>query len=323
MGMFKNEYVIFALVAIAIFTVYMSAVAMFRKDPVRERLKRVLPADGESLGFGRNESGSAFARFCESMLATFGISLSQARRDLYLTLAQAGLMSSDAAAYYLFFRRFVQPLLLVLSAITFIYLLNLHDAGTMARLLYLLIGAMLGIGGLFGARLYVENRTQKRNNTLQKSFSDALDLLLVCVESGLPLDAALARVTRELKKTHPVITEELDRTRVELGLLNDRVQALQNLALRTNTSGFKALVSSLIQSEKFGTSIADTLRTLSDEYRISRMLYAENKAARIPALITVPLIFFILPSFMLIIMGPPVIRVNQQGGLFPQHVQGR
>ncbi len=184
------------------------------------------------------------------------------------------------------------------------------------KILFLTMGAMLVVVGGFGVKLYLSNARQKREKRMQRSFPDALDLLLICVESGLSMDTALGKVCAELRSAHPEMTDELERTRMELSVLNDRTQALQNLAERTNTPGFRSLVSSLIQSEKFGTSLADTLRVLAEEFRGTRLLSAENKAARIPALITVPLIFFIFPAFMLIIMGPPFVRVSQQGGIF-------
>jgi tight adherence protein C len=280
----------------------------------------VAPPDVPGVGFSYEEARSPVVIFCSNLLAAFGIDIAAAKREMYFALARAGMMSNDSIVYFLFFKRFMQPLLIVCSILMMLKLIVNRYAPGSEKMLYLLIGLLLAVIGLYGTRLYLSNRTKKRKVTLQKSFSDALDLLLVCVESGLPLDSALARVCRELKKAHPAITAELDRTRIELNVLNDRVLALQNLSERTDTAGFKSLVSSLVQSEKFGTSISETLRALSDEYRTSRMLYAENKAARIPALITVPLIFFILPSFMLIIMGPPIIKIKQNGGLFPsQH----
>lgn len=321
MAFLRNEYVAFALVAVAIFTVYMGLVAIFRKDPVRERIRRTLPMDVPGAGFSYAESRSPLAFFCENVLNAFGASMEKAKRELYLPLARAGLMSNEAVAYYLFFQRFVQPLFLALAALTFIRLFSLGYTPLSVKLLHLLIGGFFALIGVQGAKLYVTNRTKKRQAILQKSLADALDLMLVCVESGLPLDSALTRVTRELKSVHPEITAELDRTRVELSVLGDREQALTNLADRTDTQGFKTLVAALIQTEKFGTSIADTLRSLSEEYRTMRMLVAENKAARIPAVISLPLIILIVFPMLVLIAAPAAIRINQQGGIFPTATQ--
>jgi tight adherence protein C len=148
---------------------------------------------------------------------------------------------------------------------------------------------------------------------LTRAFPDTLDLLLICVESGLPLDAALNRVCAELGLAYPEMTQELNRTRLELALLNDRVKALNNLAERTDLIGFRALTSSLIQSERFGTSLSDTLRVLSEEMRLDRIARIEEKAARLPVLLTIPLIFLLMPAFLLIVLGPAIISFMRQG----------
>jgi tight adherence protein C len=164
--------------------------------------------------------------------------------------------------------------------------------------------------------MYVGNLKKKRQQVLLNSFPETLDLLLVCIEAGLGLDAALSRVCRELRGMHPDVVAEFDRTRLELTMLNDRTRALQNLGDRTEVVPFKSLVSSLIQTEQFGTSLVDTLRVLAEEQRLTRLYTAEQKAARIPVLITIPLILFIMPAFIMIIIGPPIIRVMSNGGIF-------
>ena len=143
-----------------------------------------------------------------------------------------------------------------------------------------------------------------------------LDLMLVCIESGLGLDAALNRVCKEMRSMYPPLVAELDRTRLELTMLGDRVIALQNLADRTEITPFRTLVSSLIQTEKFGTSLVETLRVLAEEIRTTRLFSAEQKAARIPVLITIPLILCILPAFIMIIIAPPLVKVMSNGGIF-------
>ena len=120
-------------------------------------------------------------------------------------------------------------------------------------------------------------------------------------------------MTTELGRVHPEITAELNRTRVELSLLNNRSQALQNLGERTNLIAFRYLVAALIQSERFGTSLSDTLRVMAEEYRQKRMIMAEEKAARLPVLMTVPLVFCLMPAFLLIILGPAIIGFLESG----------
>jgi tight adherence protein C len=256
-----------------------------------------------------------FARFCASVLSLLGIEL-HGQKEVAMQLAQAGLTSPGAVAYFLFFKRAVQPALLVLGGIIFLHMiLSAHMTGSGKVFSLLMALLMLGVG-ISGAGIYVTNLKQRRQKILLRAFPEMLDLLLVCIESGLGLDASLARVCAELRKTSPVMTAELDRTRTELTMLADRSQALQNLADRTEILPFKSLISSLIQTEKFGTSLVDTLRVLSDDQRTTRLLNAENRAARIPVLITIPLIFCILPAFVLIILGPPMVKVAEQGGIF-------
>jgi tight adherence protein C len=119
-----------------------------------------------------------------------------------------------------------------------------------------------------------------------------------------------------MKESHPVVAAEFDRTRFEMTMMSDRVQALQNFGDRAPTGAVRTLVSSLIQAERFGTSLVDTMRMIAEEQRTDRMMKAEERAARLPALITLPLILFILPGLFMIILGPAIIRLNQQGGLF-------
>jgi tight adherence protein C len=166
---------------------------------------------------------------------------------------------------------------------------------------------------LFGPRLYLQNLIDKRKKRLHRALPDTLDLLLICVESGLALDASLQRVCSELGRAYPEITAELNRTRLELTLLNDRTRALMNLGERTGMPAFRALISSLIQSERFGTSLSDTLRVLSEEFRLQRLADAEVKAARLPVMMTIPLIFLLMPAFFLIVLGPAIVRIVHDG----------
>jgi tight adherence protein C len=308
----SSDYIVYALIAVGIFTAYMAVVHIFRRDRLRERLQM---AAGDAYGMDDDEPEPVSAIFCENVLALLGVDIRN-QKELSVQLAQAGVRSPHAVAYFLFFKRIVQPVLLVIGGLLFLKVLLSTGLPMLAKLLNFSLALLLLVTGLFGANLYVTNRRQRRQQLLLRSFPEALDLLLVCIESGLGLDAALARVTAELKKSHPEVTYELDRTRIELSVLPDRTQALQNLAERSGIVAFKSLVAALIQTEKFGTSLVDTLRVLSEDQRTNRLLNAETRAARIPVLITIPLILCILPAFIMIILGPPVIRVMEKGGIF-------
>jgi len=312
-----------ALAAIAVFTVYMAIVNYAtRKDTVRERVKRLVPGSGGvDDGYGSSSSGgggdlidpdSLFANadrsplvsLMEGLLLATGSDVKGYMKKNELRFYQAGMQSANGAIAYLFMKRLGFLFFIAIAGL----LLSVKAQG-LFKLAYV-IGAIISAGaGLLGPDLYLSNRKQHRQRVLVRSFPDALDLLLVCVESGLALDGSLARVCRELGRAHPEVTKELNRTRLELTLLNDRTQALQNLAERTDLVPFKSLVAALLQTEKFGTSLTETLRVLSEDYRYTRLMIAENKAARLPVLMTIPLICCLLPSFFLIVMGPAMIRL--------------
>lgn len=257
------------------------------------------PVDGEP---------SAQAKSLLMLLKTMGVNVDDAIRKQERRFEQAGIPSADGPIYYLFFQRVVSLVLCVIG------LMLLFSGGKgMAHMFQLVAGLMLIGGGLFGPYLYIQNKIDHRKKRLERAFPDTLDLLLICVESGLALDAALNRVCNELGRAFPEMTEELNRTRLELALINDRVRALMNLGERTNMIAFRSLCAALIQSERFGTSLTDTLRVLSEDFRLQRLSQAEAKAARLPVLLTIPLIFLLMPSFMLIVLGPAIVRFARQG----------
>lgn len=311
----NSDYIVYALIAVGIFTAYMAIVNIFRRDRMRARLQT---ADGYAFVTDTAERPpSALAGFCEGLLALIGVDV-KGQKSLELLLQQAGIYSPNAPVYVVFFKKILQPVIFVIGAFVFINMITATGVPVSRRLMELIIAVLLIVIGLFGANIFISNKKQRRQTILMRSFPEALDLLLVCIESGLGLDAALAKVCYEMKASHPDLSYELERTRAELTLLSDRTQALQNLGERTELIPFKSLVASLIQTEKFGTSLLETLRVLSEDQRVTRLLNAENKAARIPVLITIPLIFCILPSFIIIILGPPIVRVIDKGGIFGQ-----
>ncbi|MBN8812546.1 MULTISPECIES: type II secretion system F family protein [Sphingomonas] len=158
--------------------------------------------------------------------------------------------------------------------------------------------------------LYLKNKIQKRSAAIRKGLPDALDLLVICAEAGLTVDAAFHRVAKELGKAYPELGEEFQLTAIELGFLTDRRQAFENLAERIDLDSIRGVVTTMIQTEKYGTPLASALRVLSAEFRNERMMRAEEKAARLPAIMTVPLILFILPVLFVVILGPAACSIN-------------
>ena len=288
----------------------------FREKRRRESIRSRLAPDGSTIGHGDgydeapralNGEPSARAQSLVKLLHRLGINTDEGIRKLDLTFARAGINSPDAPIYYLVFQRLISLLLMVIGL--FLFMQAGHSDN---KLLLYCLALILVVIALFGPKLYMQNKIDNRKKVLQRSFPDTLDLLLICVESGLALDAALTRVCNELARAYPEMTDELNRTRLELALLNDRVRALINLGERTDMTAFRSLISALIQSERFGTSLTDTLRVLSEDFRLERLSIAEAKAARLPVLMTIPLIFLLMPALFIVVLGPAIIQVMHQ-----------
>ena len=164
--------------------------------------------------------------------------------------------------------------------------------------------------GYKGPELYVGNIEGKRTTAIRKGLPDALDLLVICAEAGLTVDAAFNRVARELGRAYPELGDEFALTAIELSFLTERRAAFENLAYRVNLDSVKGVVTTMIQTERYGTPLASALRVLSAEFRNERMMRAEEKAARLPAIMTVPLILFILPVLFVVILGPAACSIS-------------
>jgi len=222
-------------------------------------------------------------------------------------LMQAGIRTKDLA-FFIILARFVLPVFLGITAIVLIYVLN-HwpDWGGFRR--YMTVAGVL-VGSYKAPDLWLSNKVKKRRHAIRKGLPDALDLLVICAESGLTVDAAFGRVARELGKAYPELGDEFGLTAIELGFLNERRQAFENLANRVDLEAVRGVVTTMIQTEKYGTPLASALRVLSAEFRHQRMMRAEEKAARLPAIMTVPLILFILPTLFVVILGPASCSIN-------------
>jgi tight adherence protein C len=218
-------------------------------------------------------------------------------------LAQAGYRSRDAFFVFLFMK-IAMPIVLGILALLYLYALNPDILGPEQSLLASL--AITGIG-LFLPNIYVKNAANKRKEKIRKALPDGLDLMVICAEAGLSLDATFARVAKELGQSAVELSDELSLTSIELGLMPDRRSALDNLQRRVDLSQLRAMVAALQQTEKYGTPLAQSMRVLASELRDERMLKAEDKAARLPAILTVPMIIFILPCLFVVLLGPAIL----------------
>lgn len=215
-------------------------------------------------------------------------------------LRQAGLRSEKHLVTYLAARA-IAPI--VAGVIVFVYSSTVFAdqvTGSM-RITTALIGA---VAGYYLPNLFLTNIIKRRQQSIQRAWSDALDLLLICVESGMSVEAALARVSQEIGSQSVPLAEELTLTIAELSFIGDRSRAFENLAQRTGMSTVKSVVTSLVQSERYGTPIGVALRVLAQENRDDRMAMAEKKAAALPPKLTVPMVLFFLPVIFVVLLGP-------------------
>ncbi|MFA7596927.1 MAG: type II secretion system F family protein [Novosphingobium sp.] len=221
-------------------------------------------------------------------------------------LAQAGIRNKEWA-FAVIFGRMILPIVFGLIGALVIYGSNTFpEWGGMKR--FFAFAAVL----IFFYKLpdiLLQNQIAKRTDAIRKGLPDALDLLVICAEAGLTVDAAFNRVAKELGRAYPELGDEFALTAIELSFLTERKQAFDNLAYRVDLESVKGVVTTMIQTERYGTPLASALRVLSAEFRNERMMRAEEKAARLPAIMTVPLILFILPTLFIVILGPAACSI--------------
>ena len=224
-------------------------------------------------------------------------------------LVQAGLRGPKPVTVF-YFCRFALPLVLGLAAFIYLWFVNDHDLSLQMKL-----GAV-GVGfaaGFYGPNLYLENLITKRKASIMRAFPDSLDMMLICVESGMSIELAFARVGEEIGTASAELAEELALTTAELSYLQDRRQAYYNLAERTNHPGVKGVAMALVQAENYGTPLGSALRVMAKENREMRITEAEKIAASLPAKLTVPMIVFFLPVLFMVILGPAFIKIDAMG----------
>jgi tight adherence protein C len=221
-------------------------------------------------------------------------------------LAQAGFRGPKPISTFYFFR-FVSPIVLAGAVALYLFLVNDFHLTPIQKLAAIMAGVL---AGYYGPNLYISNVAQKRRDSIMQSFPDALDLLLICVESGMSIEAAMQKVSQEIGGSSIELAEELTLLVAELSYLPERRQAYDGLARRTNHPGIKAVMTAMIQAERYGTALGTALRTMAKENRELRLAAAEKKAAALPAKLTVPMIIFFLPALFIVILGPAIMQVQ-------------
>jgi len=222
-------------------------------------------------------------------------------------LVMAGYRGQAPYVTFLFFR-LIMPIVALVGTAVYVFLISKSDRSTILSIGYCVGATYLGMQA---PMLYLKNLIKKRQVSIKRAFPDALDLLLICVESGMSIEAGFKKVSGEIGSQSIPLAEELTLTTAELSYLQDRRMAYENLAKRTNLDGVKSVCMALQQAERYGTPMAQTLRVMAQENRDMRMSEAEKKAAGLPPKLTVPMILFFLPVLFIVILGPAAIRVMQ------------
>jgi tight adherence protein C len=221
-------------------------------------------------------------------------------------LAHAGYRNRELAVMVIA-ARMVLPIVLGLAAFILLYVVEIYPDWQMKRVAALGFAVFIGYKG---PELFLKNKAGKRTTEIRKGLPDALDLLVICAEAGLTVDAAFNRVAKELGRAYPELGDEFALTAIELSFLSERKMAFDNLAYRVDLESVRGVVTTMVQTERYGTPLASALRVLSAEFRNERMMRAEEKAARLPAIMTVPLILFILPVLFIVILGPAACSIS-------------
>lgn len=291
---------------IVVYAAIRVAEAIARRSAVREDLREMLGASGLVTGRTRltETKDGAWNRLADQ-IEKIGLSLADTRGDdLRRKLIAAGYASTAAPRIFTLVR-FLMVFLLPGAFILFSSLVG--QQLTFTRLY--LYGGILALLGLYLPNLYVTARADRRRETINNGFPDCLDLILVCVEAGLGLEAALDRVGREMVTSHPLVAQLLSNVTLQLRAGAERGDALRRMGEMSGVDEIKSFATMLIQSDKLGTSLSDTLRVYAAEMREKRRLRAEEKAHRIPVLISIPLVVCMLPTMIGVLMVPGAVRI--------------
>ncbi len=308
------------LTALAVFGTVMAVLPQLGTDPMKKRMRtmalereelraqqraRLAAEAGEKRQRGlREKQNTKMTRIVDKL----DLRAALVDESTLKMIRRAGFRGQVPVTRFLFFRLVLPLVFLVLSALYIFVIGVMSDQTLMLRL-----GAVIGATyfGFYLPVLYVRNRAQKRTDSIRKAWPDALDLMLICVESGISIEAAFRRVAEEIGTQSLELAEELMLTTAELSYLEDRRNAYDNLANRTQLDPVKSVCQALIQSERYGTPIGQALRVLAKESREQRMNEAEKKAAALPPKLTVPMILFFLPVLFIVILTPAGMQISR------------
>lgn len=273
------------------------------RDRIRAREReRMNTRGGQNANGGLRHENKAFMR---QFVDDFKLSTWLGTETAKLQLTMAGYRGQQSEYMFLFFR-LVMPIALFLVGLIYAFGFMADDHGTVVKIGVAIAGAYAGIKA---PEMFLSNQISKRQASIRRAFPDSLDLMLICVESGMSIEQSFRKVSIEIGVQSIPLAEELTLATAELSYLSDRRQAYDNLSTRTGLEGVKSVCTALIQAERYGTPIATALRVLAQEFREIRMNEAEKKAAALPPKLTVPMIVFFLPVLFVVILGPAAIEV--------------
>jgi tight adherence protein C len=304
------QIIYLALIFITVFVVALVILTQFNTKTLQDRLQ-ILKTSGASVSEVDEKSKISpwVGKIIELTKPVAKLSIPKEgweTSQLRIRFMNAGYRSETAPMIFFL----AKTVLTFLVPVIFILYIVISGEDYEANLMLLFIVASAGLG-YFLPNIFLERRIAYRKREILDSFPDAMDLIIVCVESGLGLDAALARVSEEMHMISPILGEELHLINLELRAGSSRERALRNLALRTGVEDIDTLVAMLVQSDRFGTSVAQALRVHAENLRTKRRLRAEEAAAKIALKLLFPLIFFIFPSMLLVLLGPALISINR------------
>jgi tight adherence protein C len=276
------------------------------KDVALER-ERIRARDRERLAKGSHQGGLRHQEqkaFIRQVVDDFKLGDWLGTEDAKMRLLMAGYRGQQSEYMFLFFR-LLMPIVLFFAAVIYAFGFMQTDYGLFMKIGVSVCGAYAGIKA---PEMFLGNKISKRQASIRAAFPDALDLTLICVESGMSTEQAFRKVAQEIGIQSIPLAEELTLATAELSYLSDRRQAYENLGARTGLEGVRSVVTALIQAERYGTPLGHALRVLSQEFRDQRMNVAEKKAAALPPKLTVPMILFFLPVLFVVILGPAYIE---------------
>jgi tight adherence protein C len=296
-------------------TVLTLAMPLFATDNLGRRLKtvalereKIRQRERDRLARGQKVSlRQSPKQYMKAVVERFNLAKWVGQEEARIKLVQAGYRGQAAYITFLFFRM-AAPIAALLFAVFYVFVLVELNQPPLVKVGLCLAATYVG---LQLPSLMLKNQITRRQLQIRRAFPDALDLLLICVESGMSVEAAFRKVSQEIGNQSIALAEELTLTTAELSYLQDRRQAYENLAKRTDLEGVRAVCVSLQQAERYGTPLGQTLRVMAQENRDMRMMEAEKRAAALPPKLTVPMILFFLPVLFVVILGPAAIRVME------------